>query len=208
MLTSRSSRQGGEAPRFNENGHWQPPLRSNGFSDPIHSRIYRWADGARISAAGECSWFEGRWYSQYGAELTEFRASTICYCNEFTRFMIATGDASFRHMDESDEPHNRWWPLTFRHEDTLSRVEEAGDHRRLAGTGAWVDALDLRAYRNRHSAGPGGLAGKLPIVIGLVALSCVIEDLDNVLLNDRAWRHRRWMGHNRGHGRKSLASKI
>lgn len=117
--------------------------------------------------------------------------------------MVATGDASLRDMDQSVEPNNRWWPLTFRHEGSLSRVSESGDEPRLAGTGGWINGLGLSAYRHRHTTPAGGLAGNLAIVIGLIAFSCESTDLNTVLLNDRAWRRGgRWHGHSRENGRK------
>lgn len=194
--------EGGEAPRINEHGFWFPPIRSNGFAQQVPSRIYRYEDG-RISSANDCQWFNSQWWSAAGDELTEYRASTIFWCNNFFQFMVATGDASARHMDESPDPQNRWWPLTFRHEGSLSRVEEIGQESRLAGSGPWINSLGLSSYRNRKTCPAGGLAGNLAIVIGLIAFSCESEDLHDVLLRDRAWRGARWHGHNRGDGRKS-----
>ncbi|KUJ17560.1 uncharacterized protein LY89DRAFT_668872 [Mollisia scopiformis] len=193
--------QGGEPPRVDEYGNWHPPIRSNGFGTQVPSRIYRWADGGRVSAARECQWFNNQWWSQAGNELTEYRASTMFWCNNFTQFLVATGDASRRHMEQSIDPHNRWWPLTFRHESTLSRVEEVGQEGRLAGSGTWINALGLTSYRNRHTVPAGGLAGNLAIMIGLIAFSCESTDLDTVLLTDRAWRRGRWHDHGRIDGR-------
>jgi hypothetical protein len=189
-------------PRVNENGRWYPPIRSNGFGQQVPSRIFRWSENGRISSADDCQWFNNQWWSSAGDQLTEYRASTLFWCNNFTQFMVATGDASARHMDESPDPQNRWWPLSFRHEGSLSRVEEVGQEARLAGSGNWINALGLSSYRNRHTTPIGGLAGNAAIVIGLIAFSCEARHLDDILLTDRAWRRgARWHGHHRNEGR-------
>ncbi|CZR56496.1 uncharacterized protein PAC_06384 [Phialocephala subalpina] len=195
--------EGGEPPRVNENGRWYPPIRRNGFGPQIPGeQLYRWAEGGKISLADDCQLYEGMWWSRDSVPLAEYRASTMFYCSDFTQFLVATGDASMRHMDEAEDPHNRWWPLTFRHDGSLSQVEEVGQEQNLAGTGPWVNALGLRSYRNRRtSASSGGLAGNVAVIIGLIAFSCKSEDLRTVLLTDRAWHRGRWRGHSREDGR-------
>jgi hypothetical protein len=125
------------------------------------------------------------------------------YCNPWAHFLTATGDASTRHMALSADPDNRWWPLTFRHNGALSRVEEIGEEQYLAGTrAAWIDDFGLGAYSNRHAPASGGLSGNLAALVALIAFSCKPDQLDNVLIADRAWRHHRWRGHYRPDGRK------
>jgi hypothetical protein len=110
-------------------------------------------------------------------------------------------------------PDNRWYPLNFRHDRGLSRIDTVGDEQSLASYGGrWVDQLGLAAY-NYPDPDPEaeitppdppaseGLAGNLSILIALIAFSCRNHDLDTVLLTDRAWRRRQWRGHNRQHGR-------
>ena len=117
--------------------------------------------------------------------------------------MTATGDASTRHMALSADPGNRWWPLTFRHHGALSRVEEVGEEQYLAGTGApFIADFGLGAYNNRHAPASGGLAGNLAALVALIAFSCESDQLDNVLIHDRAWRRHRWRGHDRPDGRE------
>ncbi len=128
-------------------------------------------------------------------------ASGICM-----EFMIATGDASTRDMATSPGPHSRWWAITFRNEGNLSRVEESGEDRYLAGSIApWMDdlGLGLHARRDVPPLPPcDGLSGNLAILIALIAFSCRSQDFDTVLRRDRAWRGYRWRGHHRESGRK------
>jgi hypothetical protein len=127
------------------------------------------------------------------------------YCNPWAQFMTATGDASTRHMALSADPGNRWWPLTFRHHGALSRVEEVGEEQYLAGTGAsFIADFGLGAYNNQHAPASGGLAGNLAILVALIAFSCEPDQLDNVLIHDRAWRRHRWRGHGRPDGRELI----
>jgi hypothetical protein len=117
--------------------------------------------------------------------------------------MTATGDASTRHMALSSDPDNCWWPLAFRHHGTLSRVEEVGEEQYLAGTGAeFIRDFGLGAYNNRDAPPSGGLSGNLATLVSLIAFSCEPDQLDNVLIRDRAWRHHRWRGHDRRDGRE------
>jgi hypothetical protein len=194
--------QGGVAPRANDNGRWVPPIYSNGFGPKKRSRLYRWTDGT-ISVATDCQWYNGEWWSSTGEALEIYRTTTMGYCNPWAHFLTATGDASTRHMALSADPDNRWWPLTFRHNGALSRVEEIGEEQYLAGTGAaWIDDFGLGAYSNRHAPASGGLSGNLAALVALIAFSCKPDQLDNVLIADRAWRHHRWRGHYRPDGRK------
>lgn len=116
--------------------------------------------------------------------------------------MVATGDASTRDMEDADEPHNRWWPLTFEHDGTISRVVESGENQYLAGSGpAWIADLGLDSHVPRHAPPAGGLSGNLAILFGIIAMSCPARHFNNVLVADRALRHHRWLGHGRGDGR-------
>ena len=125
------------------------------------------------------------------------------WSNEWTQFLVADGDVSRRDIDTSPVPYNRWYPVTFDYDGTLSRVDISLEHQYLAGSNAtWAAQLGLTAHNNRHAHQSTGLAGNLATVIGLVAFSCHANELSTVLLQDRAWRHYDWRGHDRAHGRE------
>lgn len=126
------------------------------------------------------------------------------WCNNWTQFVAAPGDASMRDMASSDASAalDRWWPLNFFHDGSLSRIDIPGDEVVLAGTGSWIHRLGLDSYSNRDASDSGGLAGNLALVIALIAFSCEARALDTVLREDRAWRHRRWRGHHHRNGSK------
>lgn len=194
--------QGGVAPRVNENGRWVPPTLSAGFWPPIPGRMFRWTDGS-ITPANDYQWYNGNGWGPGNIQLTHYRTTSMFWCNEWTQFLIADGDVSTRDIATSLFPDNRWYPLTFDHDGTLSRVGTSYEHQHLAGSGAnWIGPLGLSAHNNRHAHQSTGLAGNLATVIGLIAFSCQANELGTVLLTDRAWRHYDWMGHNRAHGRK------
>lgn len=193
--------EGGAIPRPDEYGRWLPPTSRAGFSPQIPGRMFRWSD-ASIASANGCQWYNGNGWGPGNIPLTPYRTTSMFWCNEWTQFLTADGDVSTRDMGSSPIPLHRWYPLTFDHDGTLSRVGEAFEGQYLAGTGAhWMRQLGLSSHDPHHAHQSTGLAGNLPTVIGLVAFSCRAANLDAVLLNDRAWRHYDWRGHNRAHGR-------
>lgn len=196
----------GVAPLHNGNGRWIPPVYSNGFGSQTAGRLYRWNSDGSVTSARDCQWYEGQVWSSASELLTVYNTRTVFWCNGWAQFMLATGDASTRDVATSDHPHNRWWPLTFRHDDTplaLSRVEELGEEQYLAGSGRqFIADFGLGAYTPRDAPRSGGLAGNLAIIIALIAFSCQAARLDTVLLEHRAWRGRRWHSHGRSDGRK------
>lgn len=195
--------QGGTIPRYDEHGRWLPPIYRAGFLPQVPGYIFRWRDGL-------ITWAEGyQYYNGYGwgprnVQLTPYRTTSMFWCNNHTQFLTADGDVSTRDIATSDWPLNRWYPLTFDHIGTLSRVGHAFEHSDLAGTGAnWIGPLGLASHNPRRGPQATGLAGNLSTVLGLIAFSCQANDLYDVLVNDRAWRHNgEWRGHNRGDGRE------
>ena len=191
-------------PRADENGRWLPPMSRAGFSPQIPGTMFRWREGSITSAsANGYQWYNGNGWVQGNIPLTLYRTTSMFWCNEWTQFLTTDGDVSTRDMGSSPIPQNRWYPLTFDHDGTLSRVGEAFEDQYLAGTGArWMGQLGLSSHDPHDAPQSTGLAGNLATVIGLVAFSCRAANLDAVLLNDRAWRHYDWRGHNREHGRE------
>jgi hypothetical protein len=177
------------------NGFWSPPSVAQGFGAQIAGTVYRWHDG-RVTRATD---------TPTNAGLTLFRAVTMFYCNPWNQFVVTEGDVRLRNMEGSPAPQDRWYPLGFHHMDTVSYLDFAGEHLCLAGNRAgFIHRLGLDTYQNREENAPraGGLAGNLAMLIALIAFSCRSRDLDAVLIEDRAWRHQEWRGHNRHDGRK------
>jgi hypothetical protein len=141
-------------------------------------------------------------YPQY--PVVRYRAATVFYCDTFDPFFTARGDASVRNFRDYG-PEDEWHPLTFRHDRNISRAEHAGNHQHTKVRSAdWIGQLIPKRYRaSSNSTTSGGLAGLLPLVISFVAFSCRNRgELDQILINDRAWSGHRWNGHQRETGRK------
>lgn len=201
---------GGVAPRFNENRMWIPPIYRNGFGVQTPGALYRWTDGI-ITGADDCQFHAKSWSErETSTPLTLYDATSMFWAGNFTQFMSTPGDASTRDManEEFSSASYRWWPLTFRHEETLSRIEITGGETFLAGSGSvtsWIKNLGLHAYiSHRHETRAEGLAGRITMIIALVAFSCQFKDLEKILLVDRAWHLNKWRRHGRTDGRKRL----
>jgi hypothetical protein len=203
LRDNEDPRDGGVMPRHNDDGHWIPPIYSSGFYPPKTGWLYRWQEGI-ISLVSGCPWIDGafRVSDDDSRLLPQYKTSTLFWCNNFTQFMTATYDVTTYNMADATTPHNRWWPLTFRNEGTLSRVEESAEEC-LASKGAkWISALGLKSYESDilpHV--DGGLAGNLATIVGLVAFSCEPKRLRDILQVDWAWHGYQWQGHHKNHGR-------
>lgn len=176
---------------------WSPPVYGIGFGQQSTGTVYRWQDG-QVSRATDVS--------NGTAGLTQFKAVTMFWCNPFNQFVVTDGDVRFRNLPDSPTPQDRWYPLSFHHLDTVSYLDFAGEYPYLAGNRAgFIRRLGLESYQNQEDNAPraGGLAGNLAMLVGLIAFSCRTADLDRVLIDDKAWRHHEWRGHERRHGRKS-----
>jgi hypothetical protein len=197
--------EGGVAARTNQTGRWVPPVYSNGFYPPAQGQLYRWRHGT-ISAASECHWYGKVWVSREMRPLSAYKSVTMFWCNPFVQFMTAMGDVTMYDIVTSVYPRNRWWPLTFRHDGAISRVDMGREPLLATEDSAWANSFGLASHANYNAEkeiGKAGLAGDLAIIIALIAFTCAADDLEDVLLKDQAWRHYEWRGHNRHHGRKS-----
>lgn len=182
---------GGIAPRANENGRWVPPIYRTGFSPQTPGRMFRWADGHITDAGNDYRWYggDGFTYPNY-QRLQQYRSTTLFWCNEFTQFQMMEADATTFDIATSAFPNNRWYPLTFRHDGTLSRVAASLEEQYLAGRdGAWINQLGLQTYQHRRNGPTNGLAGNLATIVALIAFSCNDGDaLYNALIHEVAWR--------------------
>ncbi|KAI9647471.1 hypothetical protein NHQ30_003856 [Ciborinia camelliae] len=195
---------GGIAPRANDNGRWVPPICRAGFLAQTPGRMFRWTDGYITDAGYEYQWLGGNgWTYPNNQILQHYRSTTLFWCNEFTQFQMMEVDATTIDIATSEFPNNRWYPLTFRHDGTLSRVSVSLEEQYLAGRdGVWVGQLGLQAYRHRRNRPTSGLAGNLATIVALVAFSCTDGSaLYNVLIDNIAWR-RQWRPHGAEHGSK------
>ena len=191
-------------PRSDADGRWLPPIYGAGFSPQVPGHVYRWSNGV-ITAAPGYQWYEGSGWSPSNTQLVTYRVNTVFYCNQWYHFFAAEGDASAWDIANSPFPNNRWYALSFRHHGGLSRIDLFGSQQTLAGSGAgWLNQLGLSAYDNLDPTAPqaAGLTGNLAILVALIAFSCRYQDLNTVLLNDRAWRNYQWRSHGRQHGRE------
>lgn len=184
--------EGGVIPRVDESGRWLPPIYRAGFGVQNRGTIYRW-NGGEISTAGIPN----------ANSLQPYKATTMFWCNPFYQFLAATGDASTRDI-ASTESEDKWHAINFHHEETLSRIDYAGDQYLAGNRAGFISQLGLTSYENQHDDAPvaGGLAGDLAMLIGLVAFSCKRRELSQILINDRAWRNYQWIGHRRSSGSK------
>jgi len=134
---------------------------------------------------------------------TSFGGNADSFC--YPEFIVTDGDASQRNMPEQHPPRDGWYPLRFDYVNTISYLNLEGDHNCVTGNGArFIHGLGLESYADREDNAPRarGLAGNLAMLIGLIAFSCRTQDLDAVLIDDRAWRHHKWTDHSRLDGRK------
>jgi hypothetical protein len=201
---------GGVAPRTDSYARWLPPLYQAAFGAKSQGTVFRWSNGV-ISAPAGYQWVDGYAYAPNGGALNYYRSITMFYCNPWDQYLVADGDASTRDIETAPYPGDRWYPINFRHDNGLSRVELAGGEQYLAGNGAtFIDHLGLLSYQNQDSAAPpsGGLAGNLAILIALVAFSCRSSHLRDALIRDRAWHRYRWNGHNHASGRERSSSQV
>ncbi|KAE9364447.1 hypothetical protein N431DRAFT_355435 [Stipitochalara longipes BDJ] len=189
--------QGGIPPdqSIDQSGRWSPPVYAAGFGQQSAGTIYRWRDG-QVSRATDTA-------SSIG--LRPWKSVTMFYCNPFNQFVVTEGDVRSRNLPDCPPPQDRWYPLGFHHIDTVSHLDFAAEYTYLAGNRAgFIHRIGLDSYTNRQDDAPraGGLAGNLAMLIALIAFSCRGGDLDAVLIDDRAWRHCQWRGHQRRDGRR------
>ena len=213
MRTNDDPNQPGSAIARIINERWRTPEESRLIFAQKPGNVFRWKNGT-VRLAEEYSWVEqsmghanGRIYATdiHGSTVWPeyYRAASVFYTNSVHNFYAVRGDAGTRNI-ENYSAEDRWHPLTFLHQDGISYIEHAGDKSYLAGDlGSWTGQLLSTDYRGAICRPiNGGLSGLLPIIIALIAFSCTKDDLERVLINDRAWRGRRWVPHNRISGRE------
>lgn len=190
--------RGGVAPRTDEHGYWVPPTFAAGFKRSAPKHLYRWKNGVidkmEADASTVCDF------------LDPYKTSTVVYCDPWLQFRAVPYDASSYDVESTGYP--RWHCLSFTHYEGISRVGIAGTAQYLAGGGQdWINQLGLSTYCNDNDNSQSqGLTGDLGILIALIAFSCRANDLDKILMSDKAWHRYRWSGHNRRHG--SMQQKL
>jgi len=129
------------------------------------------------------------------------------------KFRTCPGDASARNLYDTGEI---WHHLRFHHVGpygNISYVDHAGTEDYIAGKSnmcPWHKQLIPQAYEcpDQETFNSAGLAGLLPILIALVAFSCEANRLNSVLLNDRSWRNRNWVRHDKSTGRREKRGMV
>lgn len=189
------TQQGGIEPRADYD-HWMPPIYTAGYIYSPQASLYRWRNGEITAADTD--------YESTFPSLTPYRTATVFYCDQWLHFQVAVIDPSRHNMATAEDHLHRWYRLTFHHDAGISRVDIAGPEVTLSGTAAhWASPLGLDPYcPNSDTVASRGLAGDISILIALIAFSCSSDDLQQVLLNDEAWHHNNWRGHNYHHGSK------
>ena len=129
-----------------------------------------------------------------------------------------TDDIEDKTSSGDSEPYFGWSELSFLWENsTVSFATSAGDHTRLCkqrGDQEWAIALlPDRYYADQdnwtNDLELGGLTGELGIILGLIAFSVPLENLDDFLLNC-AYKDCEWLPNvlPARHGRKFISQSI
>jgi len=217
LSTNEDPRNGGILPD-NEGGRWVPPVFARGFYRQNPGSVYRW-NGGHITRLDGYAWHhmpipaDARNEAASGIvadpnryPLERYSAATVFFANPFMKYRTATGDATARDLYQEGEI---WHHLRFHHVGlyrNISYVDHAGSEDYVAGASSmcpWHKQLIPQAYESQDEDErflSGGLAGKLSLLIALVAFSCSADELDIVLLRDGAWRNRNWIRHDRRTG--------
>lgn len=224
----REPDDGGPEPRYTEESRdWLPPKEKGGFSEQKAGIIYRCKNG-QITKANGYGWnprpiattadpvpYAGGFVVKDNGDgrftpLVYYNSASMMFCGNFLKFMAARGDVTARDIVRMEDD---WWPLMFdHHANYVSYLRTAGQHKQLAAPGhsEWLKSLLPKAYdydvdnrEGRAIPKSGGLAGDLPLIIGLVAFSCSPGKLDSVLREAKSWRGDRWIKHAFPRDRKS-----
>ncbi|KAL7934112.1 hypothetical protein V8C35DRAFT_46166 [Trichoderma chlorosporum] len=196
-----------------------PPLQPSGFEGEIPGTVMRYQDGTVTAAPGyqwyrgdpgEAAWPRGGvWaYDPDGLPMNvnEYKYLAVFSCNPLLPIVILNGDP----LSAADVPRT---PLLIFHPPKypgrsqavhLESSTEMGPAMCKYVAGArpsWVPSLVPTTYINPFNTVPStGLAGELPIILGLMAFSestdMEEEALNRIFLGDGAhhgrWHDRRW----------------
>lgn len=195
LIVNHDEHNGGVRVRNDDWWNITPPIRAQGYSHEIPSKVMRWRDGA-VSEARNWQW--GRpatqpgqpkadgllWTPQpdgtaYYADL--YKRFTVFSCSPFLPVVVADGDPSAH-------DNTRMTPLLFFRPPRDNRMrgtsQAVTDESEMdAGPGpakytagrhpSWIPSLVPPTYATQEHSAPksAGLGGELPIVIGLMAFS-------------------------------------
>lgn len=168
-----------------------PPTQPSGFNGEIPSYVMRYQNGQVTTAHGygwwrgdfsETAWPPGHIYrADANGQLQcaeRYKELAVFSCNPLLPIVVDNGDplSTNAALDRS--------PLLFFHPPSQPGVSQAvhpdspmgpgpAPCKYVAGTNpSWIPSLVPKTYRNPYNAVPSaGLAGELPIVLGLMAFS-------------------------------------
>lgn len=225
VSTNEDPRSGGLPPEYLE-GRWVPPSYARGFYRQEPGSVFRWHNGS-ITRLDDYTWYHmpieadarntvanGIVADSYRNPLTRYNAATVFYANPFINFRIALGDMTARDLYKEGDI---WHHLRFHHIGLyrdISFVDFAGSEDYISGSSthkSWhgqllPEAYDCQEEDEGHDS--MGLTGHLSILIALIAFSCSVEMLDNVLLRHRCWINRKWYPHNHRTGRRDKRGMV
>ncbi|RFU76168.1 hypothetical protein TARUN_6073 [Trichoderma arundinaceum] len=172
-----------------------PPTEPSGYEREIPSRVMRYENGQVTEAFGDRwaregpqggTWPPGRVCATdaHGREChpTMYKQMAVFSCNPLLPIVVVNGDP----LSAAEKLARS--PLLFFHPPSQPGVSQAVhpdslmDHgppecKYVAGASpSWIPSLVPETYRNPHNVVPSvGLAGELPIVLGLMAFSLPTE---------------------------------
>ena len=148
----------------------------------VESEVFRYRNG-RVTEDGNYFWHrenrgcEGRIYRAVDAEqsqpLETYKTCSVFRCWRFNPILWTASDVSVYGIDETSNFING---LRFDHSCLMpgvSKIDEFGQCYVVGRDPSWLPSLVPPQYRNPDPNAPqsGGLAGELPVIIGMMALS-------------------------------------
>jgi hypothetical protein len=164
------------------------------------ARGYKWVRDNRIDPATNLR-PAGRivWDHQNGVQypMQEYSKFTVFNCWRPLPVVYVETDPMSTPIGEFGAGH-RWNLMGFDQPDRtgVTRIAAAGVSQVICGRApSWAPSLVPDMFRNLHPNLPhsAGLAGSLPVIIGLMALTHPPGQTDVPFLN-QLWHHRRWLG--------------
>lgn len=194
-------------------GNKKPPLTTNGYEDEIVGRVYRYRNGS-VSRADHGPW-RYRWerneenvgeivaskLNNHGdyeeATMENYKTFTIFRGWRFLPVLYNGSDARITNVNAANEA-TIYVPLRFGTRPGNPGVSEVCNGARpyIAGRGAsWTGTLVPPTYENPFREAPQshGLAGELPVILGLMGLSQAIGRASEAF-ERHLWEGKRWLG--------------
>ncbi len=167
----------GMSPRWDKYGFWLPPL------DPNH----------QVCTQGPVLKWNGHGFQRVSGNVINasphFATGSLWMQTSSQKFFVLGRDPS---RNDLEERLHDWELLRFHDRNNMSYVDYSATHNRLIFTGQnrWMNQLLPLSYHppTNPAAPPGGLIGRLPLVLGLFAFSGTLGNTEAVLPRfDGSW---------------------